>query len=165
MADGAAFRMTRKVDAPRDEAWRAFTERDRLMRWFGPAGFEMRAAAVDLRPDGVFHYCLASADGVSVWGKWTYRSLRPPEEFVAVVSFSDERGGVTRHPMSPMWPLETLSTIRFRPEGDDATMIEVVWAPINETPEERASFAAGHAEMRQGWGGTFDRLDAYLARV
>ena len=34
------------------------TERARLMQWFGPKGFTMPAARMDLRPGGSFHYCL-----------------------------------------------------------------------------------------------------------
>jgi hypothetical protein len=37
--------------------------------------------------------------------------------------------------------------------------------PLNPTPQERATFDAGHDSMKQGWSGTMEQLAAYLARV
>ena len=87
-----------------------------------------------------------------------------PAKLVLVSSFSDEQGGVTRHPFSPHWPLETLSTTRFSEDGG-RTRIDLEWEPINATPEEMGVFANSHAGMNQGWNGTFERLVAYLAET
>ena len=54
------FVIMRVFDAPRDLVWKAFTQRERLIRWWGPKGFTMQAAKHDLRPGGVFHYCMRS---------------------------------------------------------------------------------------------------------
>src|SRR5262249_1091602 len=54
------FVISRTFDAPREQIWKAWTERARLMEWFGPAGFKMPAAKLDFRPGGTFHYCLAA---------------------------------------------------------------------------------------------------------
>jgi len=35
--------------------------------------------------------------------------------------------------------------------------------PINATEEERKTFKEGHGSMQQGFKGTLDQLDAYLA--
>lgn len=35
--------------------------------------------------------------------------------------------------------------------------------PINATPEEHAFFLGMRASMNQGFGGTFDALEAFLA--
>jgi uncharacterized protein YndB with AHSA1/START domain len=68
---------------------------------------------MDLNPGGRFHYCMKTPDGHAMWGRWTFLEILPPEKLVVVVSFSDAKGGVTRHPMSATWPLETLSTTTF----------------------------------------------------
>jgi uncharacterized protein YndB with AHSA1/START domain len=157
------FVITRKVDAQRDVVWRAWTERERLMRWFGPRGFTMPVAALDLRPGGSLHYCLESvADGKRMWGKFEYREITPPSRMVLVKSFSDERGGLTRHPFSDTWPLRMLTTTTFD-ERNGRTTITVQWEPIDPTAEERQTFDDGHDAMRMGWTGTFEQLDAYLA--
>jgi uncharacterized protein YndB with AHSA1/START domain len=99
-----------------------------------------------------------------MWGKFVYREITPPSRMVLVSSFSDETGGVTRHPMAPTWPLEMLSTFSFEEEGGK-TRFTVRWSPLNASEEERATFVAGHASMQQGWGGTLDKLAAYLAKA
>jgi uncharacterized protein YndB with AHSA1/START domain len=158
------FVISRTFDAPRALVWKAWTETEHLMKWFGPKGFTMPFAKNDLRPGGVFHYGLRSPDGHEIWGKWTYREIVEPERLVVVVSFSDEKGGVTRHPMAPDWPMETLSTTNFT-EQDGRTTITLRWEPLNATERERQAFAAGHESMRQGWTGTMDQLEAFLAKA
>jgi uncharacterized protein YndB with AHSA1/START domain len=82
---------------------------------------------------------------------------------VWVNSFSDEAGGLTRHPMNPTWPLEMLTTVTFEEQPGDKTKLTIRWQPLNANAEERKTFDAGHASMQQGWGGTLDQLAAYLA--
>jgi uncharacterized protein YndB with AHSA1/START domain len=54
-AKGPEFSIARIFDAPRDLVWKAFTERERLMQWWGSKGFTMLDAKLDLRP-GDLHY-------------------------------------------------------------------------------------------------------------
>ena len=42
------------------------------------------------------------------------------------------------------------------------SLVEIVWPPVNPTPEKRAIFNAHHDSMRNGWGGSLDKLAAYL---
>jgi hypothetical protein len=44
--------------------------------------------------------------------KFVYRDIVPGKKPVLVVSFSDEKGGVTRHPMADNWPLEVPILLR-----------------------------------------------------
>jgi hypothetical protein len=82
-----------------------------------------------------------------------------------VNSFSNSEGGLTRHPMSPTWPLEMLSTITFGEEGGQ-TKVTVRWSVLpSATPEECKTFNEGRGGMQHGWSGTFDQLDAYLAEL
>jgi len=158
------FVISRTFDAPRELLWRAWTERARLMEWFGPQGFTMPAAKMDFRPGGSFHYCLAAPNGHEMWGKFVYREISAPERIVLVNSFSNEDGGITRHPMSPTWPLEMLSTFTLA-EQNGKTTATVEWSPLNATAEERATFDAAHEGMKQGWSGTFEQLASYLSRA
>jgi uncharacterized protein YndB with AHSA1/START domain len=158
------FIISRTFDAPRELMWKAWSERARLMEWFGPKGFAMPAAKMDFRPGGSFHYCVASPDGHEMWGKFVYREIAAPEKIVLVSSFSDEDGGITRHPMSATWPRETLSTFTLAEEAGRTTAT-VHWVPWNATEEEIKTFAAAREGMKQGWTGTFEQLAAYLAKA
>lgn len=157
------FVISRVVDAPRELVWKAWTERDRLMQWFGPKGFTMRVATLDFRLGGTFHYCLVAPNGTEVWGKFTYREITPPQRLVWVNAFSDAQGGLGRHPMDPAWPQQMLTTVTFE-ERSGKTAIIVRWAPLEATDAERKKFNSGHDSMKQGWTGTFEQLDAYLAK-
>ena len=155
------FVISRTFDAPRDLMWKAWTESDRLAKWFGPKGVTIFHSKNDLRPGGVYHYGMRTADGNAMWGKWIYREVVKPERLVFVVSFSDEKGGITRHPLAADWPLEMLSTVTFE-ERQGKTTVTVRWSALNATEAERKAFAARRDGMKQGWTGTFDQLEAYL---
>jgi uncharacterized protein YndB with AHSA1/START domain len=152
-------------EAPRDLVFKAWTERERLMRWFGPKGVTIPTCTLDLRPGGVFHYCMRGPEvGADMWGKWVFREIVRPERLVFVVSFSDERGGMSRHPFMPDWPRETLSTVTFAVHAGKGggTVVTVRWAAINATEAERKVFDGGHESMEKGWTGTLDQLAGYL---
>jgi uncharacterized protein YndB with AHSA1/START domain len=157
------FVSSRVFDAPRELVWKAFTEADRLRHWWGPKGLTMLSCEIDLRPGGLFHYGMRTPDGHEMWGKWVFREIVPQERLVYVVSFSDARGGVTRHPMSATWPLEVLGTTSFADQGA-RTLVTNRGMPINATEEERKTFYSSFEGMTQGFNGTWDQLTAYLAR-
>ena len=156
------FVISRTFAAPREMVWRAWTDPAHLMRWFGPTGCTMPVCKLDLRPGGTCLYCLLTPDGSEMWGKWTFREITPPERLVLIQCFSDAQGGVTTHPMAPTWPRETLSTTTFS-ERDGKTTVEINWRVWDGTEGEHSTFDGAHDSMRQGWGGTLERLAAYLA--
>ena len=67
--------------------------------------------------------------------------------------------------MAPTWPLEMLSIFTFEDVPGGKTKFTVRWSPHNATDEERKTFDAGHDSMRQGWGGTLDKLEAYVKKA
>ena len=158
------FVITRVFDAPRELVWKAFTDPERMRQWWGPKGFSVIASKMNLRPGGTYHYGMRAPDGTPMWGRFVYREIAAPERIVFVNSFSDEAGGVTRHPGHADWPLEMLSTFTFAEEGR-GTRLTIKWVPLNPTEAERKTFEAGHGSMRQGWTGTLDWLAQYLANA
>ena len=92
------FVISRVFDAPRDLVWRCFTEPEHMKQWWGPKGFTVLASKMDLRVGGTYHYGMKAPDGGTMWGKFVYREIVPQERLVFINSFSDEKGGITRHP-------------------------------------------------------------------
>lgn len=164
-AQSGAFVIAREFAAPREMLWECFTEPERMRQWWGPKGCRVVSAKMDRRPGGTYHYGLAMPDGQVMWGRFVYREIEKPARLVWVNSFSDEAGGVTRHPLSPTWPLELLTTITFAEEPAGRTKLTIRWLPLNPSADERQTFDAGHDSMRQGWGGTLDQLAAYLGEA
>jgi uncharacterized protein YndB with AHSA1/START domain len=161
------FTMSRVFDAPRDLLWQCFTEPERMKQWWGPKGFTVVASNMDLRVGGTYHYGMKAPDGTPMWGLFTYREIVRQEKLVFVNSFSDENRGVTRHPMAPTWPLTMLSTFTFEDAPGGKTKFTVRWQTLDATAEEQETFdsAQSRQSMTNGWGGTMDQLEAYLANA
>ena len=84
-----------------------------MKEWWGPKGSVIVASKMDLRVGGTYLGAMRAGNGPVMWAKFVYREIAEPERLVWVHSFSDEAGGLTRHPMSPTWPLEMLTTVTF----------------------------------------------------
>src|SRR5947208_4343205 len=107
------FVISRLLKAPRDLVFACFTDPEHMKQWWGPKGVTIIASTMDLRPGGFYHYGMRTPDGSAMWGKFTYREIEKPSRIVLVNTFSDEAGGITRHPLAPTWPLQMLSTFLF----------------------------------------------------
>jgi uncharacterized protein YndB with AHSA1/START domain len=161
----ADFVISRVFDAPRDLLWKCFAEPERMNEWFGPKGSVIVASTMDFRVGGIYHGAMRDPNGRVMWAKFVYREIVAPKRLVWVHSFSDDAGGLTRHPLSPTWPLELLTTVTFEDAPGGKTNLTLRWSPLNATDEENKTFAAARDGMTQGWTGTFERLAAYLTNA
>lgn len=157
------FVMSRIFDASRERVWQAFSGNDALMQWWGPKGWKMTVGTLDFRPGGFFHYRMEMDDGAEMWGKFVYREIVAPERLVFVNSFSDKGGALTRPPFSDPWPIEILNTITLT-EADGKTTLMLRSSPINASDEEQKTFDINHPSMNEGYNGTWDQLEQYLAK-
>jgi uncharacterized protein YndB with AHSA1/START domain len=161
---GKAFVYSREINAPRDLVWKAWTEGARLAQWWGPKGMKVEVKKADVRPGGTFHYSMETPDGKKMYGLFQYRELKPTERIVWLNSFADAKGKVARAPYSPLVPLEMHNTVTLT-EKKGKTLVHLHSIPHNATPEERAFFEGMFKSMEGGFGGTFDQLEAYLAKA
>src|SRR5580700_7001253 len=152
-AKSADFVISRVFDAPRELVWKAFTDPEHMKEWWGPKGSVVIASKMDFRVGGTYHGAMRDPARNVMWAKFVYREIVAPERLVWEHSFSDENGGLTRHPLSPTWPLKFQTGLTLR------------WSPIEATAEEQKTFDAALDGMRGGRGGTFERLTAYLAEA
>jgi uncharacterized protein YndB with AHSA1/START domain len=151
--------ITRVFDAPRDLVWKAWTEPERLMRWWAPQGFTTPVCTVDLRPGGVFHYCMRSPEGQDIWGIAVYREIVESERIVYTDAFADAEGNPVppaHYGMSSGHPPETLVTVTFAERGGKTTL--TLLHSIPESVEEREG-------TQQGWIEMLDRLAQELAKA
>jgi uncharacterized protein YndB with AHSA1/START domain len=158
----ADFVISRVFNVSRELLWKCFTEPERMKQWWGPKGCVVTVSKMELRPGGTYLYGMQMPDGTPMWGRMVYREIVPPEKLVFINSFSDEQGGLTRHPMAPTWPLEMLSIFTFEEQPGGKTRFTVRWSPHNSTPLEQETFDKGHDSMNMGWSGTLDKLEVYL---
>ncbi len=166
-ATNAPFVATHVFSAPLERVWQAWTERDELMKWFGPKGTEITQCSLDLRPGGTFHYAMLIPSVGVLWGKWAIRKVEAPNNLEFLLSFADELGNTTPSPFDSNSPLETLCSISFAHHAGigRGTVVRVEASALNASAVQQESFNSSHSGMRQGWGETFERLDESFAGV
>src|SRR3989304_1584067 len=133
----------RVFDAPRELVWKAWTEPERVMRWWGPKGFTSPVCKIDLRVGGVYLYCMRSPEGQDFWTTGVYREIVPLERIVYTDSFADREGNVvpaTHYGMSADFPLELLLTVTFEEQGGKTKMtLRHVGTPAGEMSDLTAA--------------------------
>ncbi len=143
----------RIFDAPRELVWRAWTEPEHFMRWYGPEGFTVPTCEIDLRVGGRRLIGMRSPDGQEYWTTGVYLEIVPLERFVATESMADEHGNVVG--MGGDAPLETTVTVTLEDLGGGKTKLTLRQAGW---PDD--SMAAGASV---GWNQAFDKLAEVFA--
>lgn len=151
--------ITRLFDAPRELAWRAWTEPEFVMQWWGPKNYTSPACRIDLREGGSYHFCMRSPEGRDYWSTGVYRELKRPERIVCTDSFADAAGNVvpaTYYGMSADIPQELLVTATFE-----------TLAGRTRFTLRHAGFPAGDTRdlARAGWNESLDKLAGVLGKA
>jgi uncharacterized protein YndB with AHSA1/START domain len=134
--------MRRAFDAPRARVWKAWTEGDRAIEWWGPHGFRAGLCEWDLRPGGAWRAVMRSPEGVEYPQHGVLREMVPPERLV--FSFIWDGDG----PES-----ETLVTVTLA-ERRRKTEMTFRKGPFRSETEREGE--------ESGWNETFERLRAYV---
>ncbi len=162
MSDNIELVLTRTFDAPRALVWRLWTEAAHLEHWWGPAGFGMKVANLDFRVGGQFHYAMTPpGSSQAMWGLFRYDEIHPEDRLVFRSGFADDEGNFSRNPFNQAWPLEIRNELLLS-EQNGKTVLTLKGRPHNATPEEERLFAENHANVNQGFAGTFAQLNTYL---
>jgi len=144
--------ISRTFDAPRELVWRAWTEPERIMRWWGPKGFTAPVCTIDLRVGGRYLYCMRSPEGQDFWSIGEYREIVAPKRLVCSDSFADEQGNVvpaTHYGMGPDFPLELQVTVTLEEDqGTTLMTLRHVGLPAGEMSDM----------CKTGWNESFDKL-------
>jgi uncharacterized protein YndB with AHSA1/START domain len=118
-ADAPIIRHTRTFAAPPALVWSAWTDPERVSRWWGPDGFTTTTAEWDLRPGGRWIFTMHGPDGSDYPNLVTFDAVEPPTRlayrhrgdgeitgdvaFESTVSFAEIEGG-TRVTMTLRFP-------------------------------------------------------------
>ncbi len=90
--EGTELVMERFFNAPPELVYAMYTEPQHLQNWWGPNGWKTENLQMDVRPGGIWHYCMRSEDGQESWGKALYEKVEKPHLLVYTDKFSDEAG-------------------------------------------------------------------------
>ena len=120
--------VTRVLDAPVEPVWRAWSESEQMMRWWGPSGFTCPVARMDVREGGTSLVCMRSPDGHDIYNTWTYERVAPMRELEFVQRFADSDGkplAPAALGLPPDIPAEVRHLVVFRPVGEARTELTV----------------------------------------
>ena len=84
--------VTRVFDAPRELLWKAWTDPQYVMQWWGPKGFTAPFCKMDFRVGGKFLCCMRGPDGQEFWNGGEYHEIIPHEKIVYSMYFADAQG-------------------------------------------------------------------------
>jgi uncharacterized protein YndB with AHSA1/START domain len=161
MSENIIFRQAvvieRTFDAPIDLIWQMWTDAEHFKQWYGPKGFRVPVAEMDLRVGGTRRVCMASPDGsMKMWTTGEYLEIIPNQRLVYTESMADERGNLL--PPSAMgmpddYPMTTEITVVLE-TLDGGTKMVMTHAGI---PAESPGAS--------GWNQAFDKLAEHLGTV
>ena len=136
----AEIAITRILHAPREQVWKAWTEPERLARWWGKRGWNavLSTITLDVRPGGRFALTSVSdADGSEMSHDAIYREVVEPERLVwgddrslATVTFADLGDGRTE--MSFHTTVDYTPATRDRAEGGLASAFDRLAESLEE---------------------------------
>lgn len=132
---------TRVLGAPRDVVFEAFSDPDRLVQWWGPAGFTNTFSEFDLRPGGAWRFVMHGPDGT------VYELAK---DFVEVVR--PER--IVLQHLQPMHRFRMTMIFTEQSRGTELT-----WRMLFEATEDPRALERFIVEANEQ---NFDRLERYL---
>jgi uncharacterized protein YndB with AHSA1/START domain/predicted enzyme related to lactoylglutathione lyase len=121
--------VTRVLDAPVEEAWKAWTEPAYVMRWWGPTGFTSPLAELDVREGGTSLVCMRAPDeygGQYMYNTWAYQKVLPLERLEFVLGFTDaNRAPLDDEAIPPGVPRAVRHVVTLRPAGGERAELTV----------------------------------------
>lgn len=147
----------RVVAAPIDLVWQLWTEAEHFRNWYGPQGFTIPVAEMDVRIGGRRLICMASPDGqMKMWFTGEYREVSPTTRLVYTESMADEQGNM----LSP-------AAMGMPPGTPETTEITVLLAALGEKTKMTMTHAGVPAGSpgAMGWQQAFAKLADYVGML
>jgi uncharacterized protein YndB with AHSA1/START domain len=134
--------LKRRLTAPPGKVYAAWTEPEKIAKWFGPEKIETLRAQADAHVGGRFRIVMRGVDGEEHDVSGIYREVVPNEKLVFTWAWrsTPER--------------ESLVTILIKPDGGGSLLTLTHEQFFDEAARDR------HAE---GWAGCLDKLARYLS--
>lgn len=158
--------MTRRIPAPRELVFKAWTDPALLARWWGPHGFTNPVCELDVRPGGTYRIVMRSPEGVDYPVVGEYREVIEPELLVYTDTFDAMPEEWLDQMRSHLPPGEQgrippiIVTVTFEPR-DGGTLLTL--------DSQLASRALRDAVLQMGaadgWSQSFERLEALMAEM
>jgi uncharacterized protein YndB with AHSA1/START domain len=150
--------VTRVFDAPREVVWKAWTDPQYVMQWWGPKGFTAPVCKIDFRVGGKYLCCMRSPDGQEFWNAGESHEIVPQEKIVSSMYFSDPEGNKVEpehYGMEHEVIEDAHDIVLFEDLGNGQTKLTF----IGNEPVDSAT-KSGQLE---GWNQILDKIAAVIA--
>lgn len=143
--------LTRLIDAPRAQVFRAWTDTELLKQWFAPKPWTTPAAELDVRPGGANLVVMRDPDGNDFPNRGVYLEIVENERLVITDAYESAWEPSAK-------PFMTL-ILTFEDEGGKTryTARALHWSVADREAHEKMGF-------HEGWGLCTDQLEAVLAK-
>lgn len=144
----AVLTLKRVFHAPIEKVFEAWTNAEVLARWFGPAGFIVKTAEIDLKIGGKYLIVLQPPDGGVITHFGEYVEITPPTRLVFTWVLQNQtcQGSVNQC-------AETLVTLDFK---------RIVESTEVRLSHERLPSKEAYDGHGFGWASSFDCLETCL---
>ncbi len=153
--------VTRIFDAPLELVWKAWTEPERVMAWWGPRYYTSPFCKIDLRVGGKYIFSMQAPEdqgGQTSYTSGVYQRIVPMQLLEYTTGLSDKDGNRIdpgQIGMPPDFPKELHTVVTFKAKGD---MTEVTITEDGWTPSQMFVYAFAGTQQEM------DKLSAYVAR-
>lgn len=112
--------VTRIIDAPVEDVWRAWTDPDLVRRWWGPKDYTAPVARIDLREGGRYIFGMRAPEaqgGQTHYTAGVYTRVVPQQRLEFTQSLVDADGNPidsAQAGLPPDFPSEIRTTVAFR---------------------------------------------------
>lgn len=138
--------MTRTLNAPRALVWKALSEPEHVVRWWGPHGHKNRALAFDFRVGGKWKIETTTGDGQVIVFFGDYLEIEKPQKVTQTFSFDQLPEGV-----------HSVDSVVLEDHGD-----RTVYRATSTMPDLASRDGMLASGMETGVVEGFERLDAML---
>jgi uncharacterized protein YndB with AHSA1/START domain len=132
--------VTRVFDAPVAQVWKAWSDPEYVMQWWGPTGFTASVARMDFRQGGTSLVCMSAPENGDLYSTWQYREIVPVKRIEYIHNLADKDGN-TIDPasigMPADFPQDLRNLVAFTDLHDgkmELTVTEFDW-PIGQMME------------------------------
>ena len=123
--------VTRVFAAPVELVWKAWTEPEYVMRWWGPDYFTSPSAKMDFREGGTSLVCMRAPEdfgGQDMYSTWVYQKIIPMERIEFIQNLADKDGNQidpAQIGMPPEFPRDMRTVVTFKDLGNGKTEMTV----------------------------------------
>ncbi len=160
--DVPVFVITRQFAAAPGRVYQAWADPAKMAQWSGPKGSTVKILEGTQAEGHTTIARTASPEGPEMFSLCLWRELSPNSRVVWEQSFCTREGVKCPPPFFDTWPVTLLTEVDLEPR-DGGTFITLKWTPVEYDEAGLAKFAEMMASMTGGWGGSFDKLDEWLA--